>query len=165
MNRGSMTEEVRLTVEHFRRQRWGRERLPGNLGTESWRMSLLKNRRDFPGSLVVKTPLQGSQVRFPGWGNKIPHAAVQFIHSVVSDSLCPHGLQHARLPCPSPTPGAYLMSYPLSRWCHPTISSSVVPFSSRLHTAVCVCMCVWAGKQEEKWDSHNQKKFASFSKA
>ena len=42
----------------------------------------------------------------------------------------PHGLQHARLPCPSPTPGAYSNSCPLSRWCHPTISSSVVPFSS-----------------------------------
>ena len=53
----------------------------------------------------------------------------QFSHSVVSDSLWPHGLQHARLPCPSPTPGAYLKSCPSSRWCHPTISSSVVPFS------------------------------------
>ena len=54
----------------------------------------------------------------------------QFSPSVVSDSLPPHGLQHARLPCPSPTPGAYSNSCPLSRWCHPTISSSVVPFSS-----------------------------------
>jgi len=51
------------------------------------------------------------------------------VHSVVSDSLWPHGLQHTRLPCPSPTPGAYSDSCPLSRWCHPTISSSVVPFS------------------------------------
>ena len=49
--------------------------------------------------------------------------------SVISDSLGPHGLQHARLPCPSPSPGACLSSWPLSRWCHPTISSSVVPFS------------------------------------
>ena len=48
----------------------------------------------------------------------------------MSDSLGPHGLQHARLPCPSPTPGACSNSYPLSRWYHPTISSSVVPFSS-----------------------------------
>ena len=47
----------------------------------------------------------------------------QFSHSVVSDSLWPHGLQHGRLPCPSPTPGAYSNSCPLSRWCHPTISS------------------------------------------
>ena len=56
--------------------------------------------------------------------------SVQFSHSVVSDSLRPHGLQHARLPCPSPTPGACSKSCPLSRWCHPTISSSVVPFCS-----------------------------------
>ena len=56
--------------------------------------------------------------------------SLQFSHSVVSDSLRPHGLQHVRLPCPSPTPGAYSNSCPLSRWCHPTISSSVVPFSS-----------------------------------
>ena len=56
--------------------------------------------------------------------------SVQFSHSVVSDSLQPHGLQHSRLPCPSPTPRAYSNSCPLSQWCHPTISSSVVPFSS-----------------------------------
>ena len=49
--------------------------------------------------------------------------------SVVSDSLQPHGLQHARLPCPSPTPGVYSNLCPLSRWCHPTIWSSVIPFS------------------------------------
>ena len=49
----------------------------------------------------------------------------------MSDSLRPHGLQHARPPCPSPTPGVYSNSCPLSRWCHPTISSSVIPFSSR----------------------------------
>ena len=47
----------------------------------------------------------------------------------MSDSLWPHGLQHARPPCPSPTPGVYSNSCPLSPWCHPTISSSVVPFS------------------------------------
>ena len=52
----------------------------------------------------------------------------------MSDSLQPHGLQYARLPCPSPTPGACSNSCPLSRWCHPTISSSVVPFSSYLQS-------------------------------
>ena len=56
-------------------------------------------------------------------------SSVQFSSSVVSDSLWPHELQHARPPCPSPTPGIYPNSCPLSRWCHPTISSSVVPFS------------------------------------
>ena len=56
---------------------------------------------------------------------------IQFSHSVVSDSLWPHGLQqHARLPCPSPTPGVCSNSCPSSWWCHPTISSSVTPFSS-----------------------------------
>ena len=59
---------------------------------------------------------------------------VQFSCSVMSDSLQPHGLQHTRLPCPSPTPGAYSNSCPWSPWCHPTISSSVVPFSSRLQS-------------------------------
>ena len=57
---------------------------------------------------------------------------VQFSRSVMSDSLRPNGLQHARHPCPSPTPRAYPNSCPLSRWCHPTISSSVIPFSSCL---------------------------------
>ena len=57
------------------------------------------------------------------------HCSVQFSHSVMSESLQPHGLQHARPPCPSPTPGVYSNPCPLSRWCHPTISSSVIPFS------------------------------------
>ena len=57
-------------------------------------------------------------------------SSVQFSHSVVSDSLWPHESQHARLPCPSPIPRVYSNSCPLSQWCHPDISSSVVPFSS-----------------------------------
>ena len=56
-------------------------------------------------------------------------SSVQFSRSVVSDSLQPHESQHARPPCPSPTPGVYSDSRPLSQWCHPAISSSVVPFS------------------------------------
>ena len=60
--------------------------------------------------------------------------SVQFSHSIVADSLWPHGLDHTRLPCPSPTPGVYSNSCPLSQWCHPTISSSVDPFSSRLQS-------------------------------
>ena len=65
------------------------------------------------------------------WGiNSHSSEAVQFSHSVVSDSLQPRGLQHSRLLCPSPTPGACSNSCPSSRWCHPNISSSVVPFSS-----------------------------------
>ena len=57
---------------------------------------------------------------------------IEFSLSVMSDSLWPHGLQHARLPCPSPAPRAYSNSCPSHRWCHPTISSSVIPFSSHL---------------------------------
>ena len=60
--------------------------------------------------------------------------SVQFSCSVMSDCLWPHGHQHTRLPCPSPTPGVHLNSCPLSWWCHPTISSSVVPFSSCLQS-------------------------------
>ena len=66
--------------------------------------------------------------------SSIKFSSIQFSHSVVSDSLRPHEPQHARLPCPSPTPGAYAYSCPLSRWCHPTISSSVTPFSSCLQS-------------------------------
>ena len=60
--------------------------------------------------------------------------SVQFSRSVVSNSLWPHGLQHTRPPCPSPTPRTCSNSCPSSWWCHPTISSSVIPFSSRLQS-------------------------------
>ena len=62
------------------------------------------------------------------------YSSVQFSRSVVSESLQPHRLQDARLPCPSPTPRVYSNSCLLIRWCHPTISSSVVPFSSCLQS-------------------------------
>ena len=69
------------------------------------------------------------------WGSGTsPRRNVQFSGSVVSDWLWPHGLQHARPPCPSPTPRVYSNSYPLSRWCHPTIASSVIPFCSWLQS-------------------------------
>ena len=67
-----------------------------------------------------------------GWRLQSFSLRVQFSRSVVSDSLWPHGLQHTRPPCPSPTPRVYPNSCPLSRWCHPTISSSLVPFSYHL---------------------------------
>ena len=60
--------------------------------------------------------------------------SVQVSWSAVSNSLRPHGLQHARLPCPSPSPGAYSNSCPLIQWYHPAVSSSVVPFSSCLQS-------------------------------
>ena len=62
------------------------------------------------------------------------HCTVQFSHSFISNCLRPHGLQHARPPCPSPTPGVYPNSCSLSRWHRPTISSSVIPFSSCLQS-------------------------------
>ena len=69
------------------------------------------------------------------WACVASHVSpVQFNCSVMSDSLWPHGLQHARLPCPSPTPRACSNSCPSSQWCHSTISSSVVPFSSCLQS-------------------------------
>ena len=67
---------------------------------------------------------------FPLWlAIVIQFSSVQFSRSVVSNSLQPHESQHARPPCPSPTPGVHSNSWPLSQWCHPAISSSVVPFS------------------------------------
>ena len=65
---------------------------------------------------------------------RLGFSSVRFSRSVVSGSLWPHGLEHARLPCPSPTPGAYSNSCTSSWWCHATISSSVVPFSSHLQS-------------------------------
>ena len=67
-------------------------------------------------------------------GMWVLYCSVQFSHSVVSNSLWPHGLQHTQLPCPSPTPRARSNSCPSSQWCHPTISSSVSLFSSHLQS-------------------------------
>ena len=87
-----------------------------------------------PWTVAHQTPLSMRFSRQEHWSGLglIPrvHFSVQFSCSAVSDSLWPHGLQHARPPCPSPTPGAYSNSCPLSLWWHPTISSSVIPFSS-----------------------------------
>ena len=69
------------------------------------------------------------------------------MRTVMSDSLRPHGVQHARPPCPSPTPGASSNSCPSSQWCHPTISSSVIPFSSRCQsfpTSQCENTGLWS---------------------
>ena len=64
----------------------------------------------------------------------VQFSSVQFSRSVVSDSLWPHESQHTRPPCPSPTPRVHSESHPSSQWCHPAISSSVVPFSSCLQS-------------------------------
>ena len=74
------------------------------------------------------------QARILQWvampSSSLYYSSVQFSRSVVSDSLPLHKLQHVRPPCPSPIPGVHANSCPLSRWCHPAISSSVLPFSS-----------------------------------
>ena len=83
----------------------------------------------------VFTTAREKRMSYRAWlrnGITFTYISVQFSCSVVSDSLWPHGLQHTRLPCPSPTPGACSNSCPSSWCCHPTISSSVVPFSSCL---------------------------------
>ena len=77
----------------------------------------------FTATLHEAQKLNFSKIKIIGIGS------VQFSRSAMSDSLRPHGLQHARPPCPSPIPGVYSNSCPSSRWCHPAISSSVVPFS------------------------------------
>ena len=75
-----------------------------------------------------------AQLLLSFWTSLMCLSSVQFSHSVMSDSLRCHGLQQTRPPCPSPTPRVYPNSCPLSWWCHPTISSSVIPFSSHLQS-------------------------------
>ena len=83
----------------------------------------------------LPTDLPGkSRVLDQGKDGLTTFISVHFSCSVMSNSLQSHGLQHARLPCPSPAPRACSNSCPLSRWCHPTISSSVIPFSSCLQS-------------------------------
>ena len=81
-------------------------------------------------SFLTFLKLLDISVTYEMWVRFDTSESVQFSHSVVSDSLWPHESQHARPPCRSPTPRVHSNSYPLSRWCHPAISFSVVPFSS-----------------------------------
>ena len=76
-------------------------------------------------------------------------SSVQFSLSVVSDSLLPHESQHARPPCPSPTPGVHSDSRPLSQWCHPAISSSVIPFSSCPQSSQHQSLFQWVNSSHE----------------
>ena len=83
-------------------------------------------------SRLVITFLRRSKCLLISWlqsPSAVIFSSVQFSHSLVSDSLQPHESQHARPPCPSPTPGVHSDSHPSSQWCHPAISSSVIPFS------------------------------------
>ena len=82
--------------------------------------------------LILRCPLLLLPSIFPSIRVPLPVviSSVQFSHSVVSNSLRPHEPQHSRPPCPSPTPRVHPNPCPLGRWCHPAISSSVIPFSS-----------------------------------
>jgi len=118
----------------------------GSLWLNTW---LTNHRRCCGSHVFLKTsiwvsPHQGELVAWPlsvnlsvvkpkmsaGFLLLVIYNSVQFSHSVVSDSLRLHELQHARPPCPSPTPRVHSDSCPWSQWCHPAISSSVIPFSS-----------------------------------
>ena len=91
------------------------------------------------------------------WKTTRLFSSVQFSRSVVSDSLQPHESQHARLPCPSPTPGVHSDSHPSSQWCHPAISSSVV---KRLDLIECLKNYGWrfVPLYRRWWPSHPQEK-------
>ena len=86
-------------------------------------------------------------------------SSIQFSHSIMPDSLRPHQKQHARPPCPSPTPRVYPNSCTLSRWCHPAISSSVIPFFSRLQ----ICPALGAFPVSQFFTSSGQSIAASTS--
>ena len=100
------------------------------LGWTSWISLQSKGRsRVFSNTAVQKHQFFDSPLVFI-----VPFSSVQFSHSIASDSLRPCESQHARPPCPSPTPRVHSNSWPSSRWCHPTISSSVALFSSCLQS-------------------------------
>ena len=97
--------------------------------------SLGFSRREYWSGLPLPSPPVIWEANLYEWIDSLASDLwVQLSHSVVFDSLRPRGLQHARPLCPSPTPGAYPNSCPSHRWCHPTISSSVIPFSSHLQS-------------------------------
>ena len=103
-----------------------------------------------PALQVDSLPFRGSPKKSLGMIQTIrakeTQPSVQFIHSVMSDSLPAHGLQHTRLPCSSQSPGVCSNSCPLSQWCRPTISFSVVPFASCLQSfpaSELICLSVF----------------------
>ena len=120
---------------------WGKPPTPWNWVPESFIILLYQGsqlRTQDRGKLLFLPPLNFPSL-FSIWNfcpqivtaeERLQFNSVQFSRSVVSYSLRSHEFQHARPPCPSPTPGVYSNPCPSSRWCHPAISSSVVPFSS-----------------------------------
>ena len=106
-------------------------KLSSGHGTGKSQFSFQSQRKAMPKNAQTTAQLHSSHTLL---------SSVQFSRSGMSDSLKPHGLQHVKLPCPSPTPGAYSNSCPSSRWCHPAISSTVIPFSSS-----------WAISNPKRW--------------
>ena len=127
---------------------WQTARLRGILQARILEWVVIPFSRDLPDPGMIKPASPGWQVDSLHWATwealslisashytlSPPLLVIPFLfsHSFISDSLQPHGQQHAKLPCPSSSPGACSNSCPASRWCHSTISSSVVPFSSCL---------------------------------
>ena len=93
-----------------------------------WSPNLWQRRQEY--TIVASFHPQRHQTHFLPWEDFSPLTRFQFSLSAMSDPLQPHELQHTRPPCPLPTPRDHSNSCPLSRWCHPAISSSVIPFSS-----------------------------------
>ena len=124
--------DISIPILQMRKLRlWGSEELPqGNTATncEGGTGNREKTNQSAFG-FIGRKPIS-DQLRL----KKRSISSGQFSRSVMSDSLWPHGLQHTRPPCPSPTPGVHPNPCPSSRWCHPLISSSVVPFSSHLQS-------------------------------
>ena len=122
-----------VKIPHTRRRGQGADSWSGNQDP-AWCGQKLKQNNKASLKKTGARPSIISRGTNPSWVSPLTPSSVQFSRSVMSDSLQPHGLQHARPPCPSPTPGAYSNSCPSSQRCHPTVSSSVVPFSSRLQS-------------------------------
>ena len=120
-----LTEFHMLNLEHWLERTW-----TPNIRA-SMKLGTLETLHSAPSFANKRNTL------IPEISSRLPEgnvSSVQFSHSVVSNSLQPHVLKRARLPCPSPTPRAYSNSCPSSQWHHPTISSSVIPFSSCLQS-------------------------------
>ena len=113
---------------------------------EAWRAAVhgvTKSRTRLSNWSDLKEFLEGSWKLVTYTNKSAFFSPVQFSSSLVSYSLWPHEPQHARPPCPSPTPGVYPNSCPLSRWSHPTISSSVIPYSSCLQSVPAQSLFKW----------------------
>ena len=125
--RNSMKRQKDMTLKDELPRSVGAQYASGN----QWRNKSRKNEETEPKQKQHPVvDVTGDESKVQCCKQKYCISSVQFSLSVVSDSLWPHESRHARPPCPSPTPGVYSKSCPLSRWCHPAISSSVLMFSS-----------------------------------